>query len=119
MPRRLLLVVLLCLIPADLRAEDRFFESNGVRIRYTVQGKGEPVLLIHGFTANVERQWGLPGIIKRLAKDYQVSALDNRGHGKSGKPHDPKRYGAEMAEDAIRLLDHLKIKKAHVVGYSM
>jgi pimeloyl-ACP methyl ester carboxylesterase len=99
-------------------AEDQFFDSNGVKIRYTMAGKGEPVLLIHGFTANIEMQWALPGIIKALA-DYQVIAIDNRGHGKSDKPHDPKKYGKEMAEDAVRLLDHLKIKKAHVVGYSM
>jgi pimeloyl-ACP methyl ester carboxylesterase len=102
-----------------LRAEDKFFESNGVKIRYTDQGKGEPVLLIHGFGASVEGQWAIPGILKALAKDYRVIAYDNRGHGKSGKPHDPKKYGAEMVEDAVRLLDHLKIKKAHVVGYSM
>jgi pimeloyl-ACP methyl ester carboxylesterase len=100
-------------------ADDQFFDSNGVKIRYTVEGQGEPVLLIHGFTASIEMQWGIPGIIKALANDYQVIALDNRGHGKSGKPHDPKSYGMEMVEDAVRLLDHLKIKKAHVVGYSM
>jgi pimeloyl-ACP methyl ester carboxylesterase len=102
-----------------LQAEDQFFASNGVKIRYIVQGQGDPVLLIHGFTANIEMQWGAPGVIKALAKDYQVIALDNRGHGKSGKPHDAKKYGLEMVEDQVRLLDHLKIKKAHVVGYSM
>jgi pimeloyl-ACP methyl ester carboxylesterase len=100
-------------------AEDQYFDSNGVKIRYTVEGKGEPVLLIHGFTANIEIQWGIPGILPVLAKNYQVIAFDNRGHGKSGKPHDVKKYGMEMVEDAVRLLDHLKIEKAHVVGYSM
>jgi pimeloyl-ACP methyl ester carboxylesterase len=110
--------LLLGLTPG-LRAQDKTFDSNGVKIRYTDQGKGEPVLLIHGFTANVEMQWGLPGVLKALAKDYRVIAYDNRGHGKSGKPHHPGKYGAEMVEDAVRLLDHLKVKKAHVVGYSM
>jgi pimeloyl-ACP methyl ester carboxylesterase len=110
---------LLFLVPCTIRAEDQSFDSNGVNIRYLVQGKGEPVMLIHGFTATIEMQWGLPGIIKDLAKEFQVIAFDNRGHGKSGKPHDPKKYGVEMVEDAVRLLDHLKIKKAHVVGYSM
>src|SRR5580704_16817637 len=105
-----------CLIPADaLRAEDRFFDSNGVKIHYAVEGKGEPVLLIHGFSANAQMNWGNQGIISALAKDYRVIALDNRGHGKSDKPHDPKSYGQEMVEDAVRLLDHLKIEKAHVV----
>lgn len=104
---------------ACLRAEDRYFDSNGVKLRYTEQGQGEPVLLIHGFGVNEDLQWGLPGIIKTLAKDHRVIAYDNRGHGLSDKPHDPKKYGAEMVEDAVRLLDHLKIKKAHAVGYSM
>src|SRR5262245_60178433 len=106
-------------VAPGLRAGDKSFDSNGVKIRYTDQGKGEPVLLIHGFGANAEMQWALPGVVKDLAKDYRVIAYDNRGHGKSDKPHDPKKYGAEMVEDAVRLLDHLKIKKAHVVGYSM
>ena len=110
------LFVCLCGI---LRAEDHFFDSNGVKIHYRVEGQGEPVLLIHGFTASIQTQWALPGIIKALSPDYQVIAIDNRGHGKSDKPHDPKKYGQEMVEDAVRLLDHLKIKKAHVVGYSM
>jgi pimeloyl-ACP methyl ester carboxylesterase len=109
----------LLVLPGAGRAEEGSFDSNGVKIRYIVEGRGEPVLLIHGFTVNVERQWGEAGIIKALAKDYRVIALDNRGHGKSGKPHDPKKYGTEMVEDAVRLLDHLKIDKAHVVGYSL
>jgi pimeloyl-ACP methyl ester carboxylesterase len=52
------------------------------------------------------------------ADGYLVIALDCRGHGKSDKPHDPAKYGSEMAADVVRLLDHLKIKKAHLVGYS-
>jgi pimeloyl-ACP methyl ester carboxylesterase len=122
MLRRLVLtwsVFFLVLVPAGRGAEDQFFDSNGVKIRYVVEGKGEPVLLIHGFIINLEANWKQPGIIKGLSKDYQVIALDNRGHGKSDKPHDPKKYGLEMAEDAVRLLDHLQIKKVHIVGYSM
>jgi pimeloyl-ACP methyl ester carboxylesterase len=104
---------------ASLRAEDRFFDSNGVRIHYVVEGRGEPVVLIHGYAANINFQWVMPGILKALAKDYQIIALDLRGHGLSGKPHDPSGYGIEVVEDVVRLLDHLKIRKAHVVGYSM
>jgi pimeloyl-ACP methyl ester carboxylesterase len=115
----LALVCCLLLVPAVGRAEEGFFDSNGVKIHYVVEGQGEPVLLIHGFTANVQSNWAAPGVIKALARDYRVIALDNRGHGKSDKPHDPKQYGTEMVEDPVRLLDHLKIDKAHVVGYSM
>ncbi|MBI3839174.1 MAG: alpha/beta hydrolase [Planctomycetia bacterium] len=122
MIRRIAPVLSLCallLTTACTFALDEFFDSNGVKIHYIVEGQGEPVVLIHGFTASIQPQWGLPGIIKALSKDYQVIALDNRGHGRSDKPHDPKQYGAEMINDVIRLMDHVKIQKAHIVGYSM
>lgn len=110
------LTILLLARPA---VGQEFFDSDGVKIHYTVQGQGEPVLLIHGFAANIYLQWSAPGIVKALAEDYQVIALDNRGHGRSGKPHEPEAYGLNMVEDPIRLLDHLGIEQAHVVGYSM
>ena len=88
-------------------------------MRYTIEGKGEPVVLIHGHYANAQMNWRGPGIIKALARNYQVIALDVRGHGGSGKPKDEEAYGVQMAEDVILLLDHLKIQKAHLVGYSM
>ncbi len=51
---------------------------------------------------------------------FRAIALDNRGHGASDKFYDPESYtGAAMAEDALRLLDHLEIAKADVIGYSM
>lgn len=100
--------------PADL-----YFDSDGVKIHYTMQGKGKPLVLIHGFTASIDTNWRLPGIIEALANDFQVIAVDARGHGKSDKPHDPAAYGPRMGEDVIRLLDHLGIMKAHIAGYSM
>lgn len=118
--RPALLVALLVLAcSSSAQADDRYFLSDGVKIHYTVEGEGTPVLLIHGFAANAQIQWGAPGVIKELAKDFQVIAIDNRGHGRSGKPHEPEKYGIEMVKDAVRLLDEMKIDKAHVVGYSM
>jgi len=121
MPRRLTLLVLslVFVIAGTLHADDRYFLSDGVKIRYIVEGEGEPVVLIHGFAASIPTQWAASGVIKDLAKDYQVIAMDNRGHGRSGKPHEPEKYGINMVEDVIRLLDEMKIKRAHVVGYSM
>jgi pimeloyl-ACP methyl ester carboxylesterase len=107
------------LFPCPSRAEEGSFDSKGVKIHYYIEGEGEPVLLIHGFATPAKLQWGTPGIIKGLAKDHRVISFDVRGHGKSGKPTDVDKYGPEMVEDAVRLLDHLEIKKAHVVGYSM
>jgi pimeloyl-ACP methyl ester carboxylesterase len=115
----LALVCGLLLLPGIGHAEEDSFDSNGVKIHYHIEGKGEPVLLVHGFAVDAHAQWGLPGILKALAKDYRVIAPDLRGHGKSGKPSGDKQYGTEMVEDLVRLLDHLKIKKVHVVGYSM
>jgi hypothetical protein len=95
------------------------FDSNGVKIAYFIQGKGEPVVLIHGWLSSAGINWALPGISELLAKDFQVIALDVRGHGLSDKPMKEDAYGPELVEDVVRLLDHLEIKKAHIVGYSM
>lgn len=100
-------------------AENLYFDSDGVRLRYIVSGEGEPVLLIHGLGASLHLQWSAPGVLRELAKDHRVIAYDNRGHGRSGKPHDTEEYGEVMVADAVRLLDHLKIDRAHIVGYSM
>jgi pimeloyl-ACP methyl ester carboxylesterase len=122
MVRRSLLFALAMVLAYSVQvvaAEHHTFDSDGVKIHYLTEGEGEPVLLIHGFTASAPTQWMGPGIFQKLAQDYRVIALDNRGHGKSDKPHDPEKYGIEMVRDSIRLLDHLDIKKAHIVGYSM
>jgi pimeloyl-ACP methyl ester carboxylesterase len=95
------------------------FDANGVKVRYFIQGKGEPVVLIHGWLSSAEINWVLPGTSALLAKNYQVIALDLRGHGRSDKPTKEEAYGSELIEDVVRLLNHLKIKQAHVVGYSM
>jgi pimeloyl-ACP methyl ester carboxylesterase len=84
-----------------------------------VEGEGEPVVLIHGLQSSASVNWELPGIVKALAAKYRVVSFDCRGHGRSGKPAGDDDYGVEMVEDVARLLDHLKIQKAHVVGYSM
>jgi len=76
-------------------------------------------VLIHGLYSSADINWRLPGTIKALATHYRVIALDLRGHGKSDKPEKDEAYGVEMAEDIVRLLDHLKTEKAHIVGYSM
>jgi pimeloyl-ACP methyl ester carboxylesterase len=99
-------------------AEDKFFDSDGVRIRYIEEGSGEPVVLIHGSSGTAET-WKLSGVFQRLAKNYRVIAMDCRGSGKSDKPLDPKLYGRNMTLDIVRLLDHLEIERAHIVGYSM
>ena len=98
--------------------EDRFFDSNGVRIRYQVWGQGPTVILIHGFGESLE-SWHRGEVVKTLSPHFRVIAFDVRGHGRSGKPHDQRSYGAEVSKDVVRLLRHLGTTKAHIVGYSM
>lgn len=97
------------------------FSSDGVEIAYIDEGEGPPVLLIHGFASNVQTNWVTPSWVGYLrGKGYRVIAFDNRGHGQSAKLYRLEDYGAPlMAEDARRLLDHLGIQSAHVMGYSM
>jgi pimeloyl-ACP methyl ester carboxylesterase len=97
------------------------FNSDGVDIAYLDTGQGPPILLIHGFASTANINWVEPGWVDTLVKaGRRMIAFDNRGHGESGKPHDPDAYTLEnMAGDARRLLDHLGIATADVMGYSM
>jgi pimeloyl-ACP methyl ester carboxylesterase len=98
--------------------QDKVFDSNGVTIRYVEAGAGDPVILLHGNGGSVQ-SWIDTDMLQSLSQDFRVIAFDARGHGKSDKPHDPKAYGREMSLDVIRLMDHLGLQKAHLVGYSM
>jgi pimeloyl-ACP methyl ester carboxylesterase len=102
-----------------MSSRDRFFDAAGVTLRYVEAGRGEPVVLLHSYTGDVERQFLATGFFEALARTYRVIGLDLRGHGQSGKPHDPRQYGAQMALDVERLLDHLGLSQGHVVGYSL
>jgi pimeloyl-ACP methyl ester carboxylesterase len=99
------------------------FSSDGVRIAFIDEGErqADPALLVHGFASSIRDNWLNPGWVDLLRREgFRVVALDCRGHGDSEKLYDPAAYGARaMAEDARRLLDHLGIKSADVMGYSM
>lgn len=97
------------------------FLSDGVEIAYLDEGAGDPILLIHGFASNTTVNWVDPGWVRFLTGNgFRVVSMDNRGHGRSQKLYRLEDYGApQMAEDAYRLLDHLGIARADVMGYSM
>lgn len=107
------------------------FNSDGVDIAFIDmpaqprEGVAErarpPVLLIHGFASNHAVNWINTLWVRALtAAGFRTIALDNRGHGQSGKLYDPQDYTTEnMARDAVNLLDHLGIERAIVMGYSM
>src|SRR5689334_11974039 len=95
------------------------FDSNGVKIAYVEAGQGEPILLVHGLYSSAKMNWIAPGIFDPLTQHYHVIALDLRGHGNSDKPTKEEDYGQPMVDDIVNLLDHVKIDKANVVGYSL
>lgn len=97
----------------------RYIEADGVRLHYVEQGTGAPVILVHGFAINLGGNWFFPRIFQRLAREYRVIALDNRGHGRSTRFYKAEDYGTQFVEDIIRLMDRLHIEKAHVIGYSL
>ena len=108
------------IVPVSSQDQDQFFDSDGVPIHFIDVGEGDPVVLMHGLNNDLERAWIDTGIVEALADaGFRVLALDARAHGKSGAPHDPAKYGQEMALDIERLLDHVGIEKSHVIGYSM
>ncbi|GIF06582.1 alpha/beta fold hydrolase [Actinoplanes siamensis] len=101
-----------------------FRSGDGVEIFYELWETASarpPVLLHHGFIADGRTNWVLPGVVAALtAAGRRVVAIDARGHGRSGKPHDPALYGeSRMSDDVIALLDLLGITEVDLVGYSM
>jgi pimeloyl-ACP methyl ester carboxylesterase len=89
--------------------------AGNVEIFYSEHGSGPTVLLLHGWTCDgADWSW----LAADLAVDHRVVIVDLRGHGRSTQTVDP--YGAQvLAEDVARVLRHLAIDRAVVVGHSM
>jgi 3-oxoadipate enol-lactonase len=90
-------------------------EVENIEMAYRVDGSGEPVLLIGGFTM-VKESWE-PQVVE-LAKQFRVISFDNRGVGETTVPAEPFTV-AEMAADTVGLMDALGIDSAHIFGVSM
>jgi pimeloyl-ACP methyl ester carboxylesterase len=97
------------------------FHNGAVEIAYLDEGEGDPILLVHGFASSKNVNWVYPAWVSELKKNgRRVVALDLRGHGDSSKLYDSAEYSIEiMADDVIALMDHLKFKRADMMGYSM
>ncbi len=102
------------------------FRSDSLDLAYvdlppTGADRGEPIVLVHGFASNHMVNWVNTSWVRTLTHDgRRVIALDNRGHGQSDRAYNPADYDARiMAEDVRRLMDHLGIQQADVMGYSM
>jgi pimeloyl-ACP methyl ester carboxylesterase len=78
-------------------------------------GEGEPIVCLHGITAQHRSFNSLAG---HLGGEHELFGVDFRGRGDSGKPD--SGYGLEThAEDAVRVLDHLGVDRAVLCGHSM
>ena len=88
---------------------------NGTRIQYDVSGAGPPVLFLNGHGACAAR-WEPQR--RALEARYRVITFDDRGSGSRSVPAEPVYSVSQMADDAVALLDHLGIERAHLVGPS-
>jgi pimeloyl-ACP methyl ester carboxylesterase len=97
------------------------FHNGAVEIAYLDEGEGDPILLVHGFASTKNVNWVYPTWVSELRKNgRRVIAFDNRGHGDSAKLYDAGAYEIGiMADDIGALMDHLKIERADVMGYSL
>jgi len=97
------------------------FHNGAVEIAYLDEGEGDPILLVHGFASTKDVNWVYPTWVSELKKNgRRVIALDNRGHGESGKLYDAQAYDiGTMAGDVRALMDHLDIERADIMGYSL
>jgi pimeloyl-ACP methyl ester carboxylesterase len=84
-------------------------------IYYEIHGSGAPLLLIAGLASD-SASW--MGVVPELSKHFKVIIFDNRGCGRSDIPSEPYSI-RDLADDAVKLLDSLEIKQAHVLGHSM
>jgi pimeloyl-ACP methyl ester carboxylesterase len=91
-------------------------QVGDLNVYYEEIGHGFPVLLIMGLSANVD--WWPPMFVEPLARNWRLILFDNRGAGRTKGDH--SRFSIPLAaQDSLRLLDELKIERAHVIGMSM
>ncbi len=90
---------------------------NSITLHVELVGAGPSLLLLHGFTGNVQT-W--QPLVSALAARYTVVMVDLIGHGQSDAPADPARYAIEQCvADLLALLDHLHLAQVDLCGYSM
>jgi pimeloyl-ACP methyl ester carboxylesterase len=94
-------------------------ENAGVPIHYEIEGNGPPLVLQHGATDSLQT-WYERGYVDALKRANRLILIDARGHGDSGKPHDPAAYATElMVRDVTTVLDHIGVATTQYFGYSM
>lgn len=95
--------------------------SDGVALAFERHGEGPAIMLVHGFGSSRSQNWKSTGWYGGLAAaGFSLVAMDCRGHGESGKPHEDTAYGHDrMAEDVVAVMQAAGLAQALVLGYSM
>ncbi len=102
--------------PLPTTANDGFVPVNGLNMYYEVHGTGDPVVLLHGAFMTITNNW--TGWIGELARTREVIAVEMQGHGRTADI--PRDLTSEnLSDDGAALLDHLKIPRSDLIGYSM
>src|SRR5277367_5681642 len=111
-----LMTLVMTAVSAQQKPTTGYAPVNGVDMYYEVHGGGEPVVLLHGAFMTITNNWD--GWISELSKTRKVIAVEMQGHGRTA---DIERDISQenLADDVAALLDHLKIPKADLIGYSM
>jgi len=90
---------------------------DDVKLYYEELGQGTPILFVHEFAGD-HRSWERQ--LREFGKRYRCIAYNARGYRPSDIPVDPEAYSyVHVMRDAVAMLDHLKIDKAHLIGLSM
>ena len=95
-------------------ADHGVVDVGGAKIYYAIYGQGDPVVLLHGGLGNSDH-WAFQ--VPALAAKFQVITIDSRGQGRSTHTRAAITYDL-MAEDVIAVMDHLKLERASMVGWS-
>ena len=100
--------------PTGAERRGDFVDANGVHTYYETDGKGEPLVLLHGGLCAVET---LAGLRAELARSFRVFMPERRGHGRTADVEGPFSYET-YAEDTIAFMDAVGLSSAHFVGFS-
>lgn len=112
----LLMTLVMTAVSAQQEPTTGYAPVNGVNMYYEVHGSGEPVVLLHGSFMTITNNWA--GWISELSKTRRVIAVEMQGHGRTADL--PREITHEnLADDVAALLNHLKIPRADLIGYSM
>ncbi len=97
-----------------------FTRRSGLRIHYRVAGKGQPLVLVHGYTSSGWTNWVSSGWVEFLSARHTLLVPDLRGHGLSQKPYSTAAYTiGSLAEDVLAVMDREGFERSPVFGYSM